>query len=219
MTTPTTINPPGVDPGDATRLTDIQIAQLAVNAGIPQGNSLATAVAIALAESAGDYANINTKNPDGSTDYGLWQINTINNNLMPGANRLDPNVNAQLMAQLSSGGTNWSPWVAYNTGAYLAFLPKVTADLAGQTFTPGTSVVPNTLGGGAGVAATQAGLSFGSLGKLTSFLTSSTAWMRIGKTVVGMALVILCTAMILKDTRAGKAVESTAMAVATKGVV
>ena len=56
------------------KLSPEQIAQSAHHAGF-RGNDLTTAVAIALAESAGNPKAHNAVPPDNS--YGLWQINMI----------------------------------------------------------------------------------------------------------------------------------------------
>jgi hypothetical protein len=85
-----------------------------------EGGSAATAnlaAAVAMAESGGntDARNINT---DGSIDRGLWQINSIHGAL----STYSQAGNARAAIKISSGGRNWSPWVAYKSGAYRRFL-------------------------------------------------------------------------------------------------
>lgn len=75
------------------------------------------AAAVALAESGGNPAARNT-NRDGSTDRGLWQINSIHGRL----STFDPMGNARAAVRISSAGRNWRPWVAYTGGAYKRFL-------------------------------------------------------------------------------------------------
>lgn len=71
-----------------------------------------TAAEIAMAESSGQqYATDNDGN--GTTDEGYWQINTIN-----GDATYSPLGNAKAAVSISDDGTNWSPWVTYQTGAY-----------------------------------------------------------------------------------------------------
>jgi len=71
-----------------------------------------TAAEVALAESSGEqYATDHDGN--GTTDEGYWQINTVN-----GDATYDPLGNAKAAVSLSEDGTNWSPWVTYQTGAY-----------------------------------------------------------------------------------------------------
>ena len=54
------------------------------------------------------------RNTDGSTDRGYWQINSIHGAL----STYDAEGNARAAVQLSGNGTDWSPWVTYNTDAY-----------------------------------------------------------------------------------------------------
>jgi hypothetical protein len=71
------------------------------------------AAEIATAESGGhQYATDYDSN--GSVDRGYWQVNSINGAL----STFDPAGNARAAVQLSGNGTNWSPWVTYQTGAY-----------------------------------------------------------------------------------------------------
>ena len=93
------------------------IVDAAVAAGFT-GRSLTIAVAVALAESGGRRRATN-HNSNGSTDYGLWQINSVHtaNGFEPGK-AFDPEYNARWAWKVSSAGTDWSPWVAYTSGAY-----------------------------------------------------------------------------------------------------
>ena len=71
------------------------------------------AAEIARAESGGrQYATDNDGN--GTVDRGYWQVNSINGAL----STYDPAGNARAAVELSGDGTNWSPWVTYQTGAY-----------------------------------------------------------------------------------------------------
>lgn len=103
------------------QLTDAQLAAYARQAGFP-ANQIATAVAVALAESGGrtDATNHNT---DGSTDFGLWQINTVHGSLLQTGSWSNPADNAR-MAYSVWKGSGWGAWTTHNTGAYLAFLPR-----------------------------------------------------------------------------------------------
>lgn len=70
------------------------------------------AAAIALAESGGDSSSTN-RNGNGTTDRGLWQINSIHG----GLSTTDPMANARAAVQISKNGTNWRPWcVAWSDG-------------------------------------------------------------------------------------------------------
>lgn len=79
-----------------------------------------TAWAKAMAESSGYYDIVGGPNPNGSFDYGLFQINEQVHR--PGigeagwAKILDPVYNASLAAQWSNGGANWGTWGLGMTG-------------------------------------------------------------------------------------------------------
>jgi lysozyme-like protein len=102
-------------------LSDTQIATVARNAGFTGGN-VATAVAVGLAESGGQ-TDVTHVNSDGSTDYGVWQINSVHTTVLASGSWANPSDNAR-MAFTVSGGTNWQPWSTYNSGAYLAYLAR-----------------------------------------------------------------------------------------------
>jgi hypothetical protein len=95
-----------------------QLLGYAQNAGFT-GQNANTISAIALAESGGN-PNATNVNTNGSTDYGVTQINSIH----PGASGAygDPQQAMNLAYGVSGGGTNFTPWVTYNKGTYLPFL-------------------------------------------------------------------------------------------------
>lgn len=99
-----------------------QIAQYAANAGF-SGDDLATAVAIALAESSGNpTANGDTAlTPGGSV--GLWQINIAAHPEFEGWNLTDPQTNADAAyAVYQAAGYNFRPWSTYKSGAFAQYL-------------------------------------------------------------------------------------------------
>jgi surface antigen len=101
-----------------TILSPSQIATYARGAGF-SGNALSIAVAIAMAESGGNTTAID-RDSNGSVDYGLWQINTVhgyNPSLLQ-----QPAYNASAAYAVSSRGTDFTPWVTYNSGAYRRYL-------------------------------------------------------------------------------------------------
>lgn len=98
-----------------------QIATYARQAGFPD-SAIPTAVAIAMAESSGR-ADATHGNQNGSTDYGLMQINSVHGNLLKNYNWSDPAQNMQMAYQVwKDAGGSFSPWVTYNTGAYHQFM-------------------------------------------------------------------------------------------------
>lgn len=72
-----------------------------------------TAAEIAMAESAGHQYAVNT-NGGRSTDRGYFQINSVHGAL----STFDAYGNARAAVLISHDGTDWSPWVTYQTGAY-----------------------------------------------------------------------------------------------------
>lgn len=94
-----------------------------------RGPDLTVAVAVMTAES-GRYTEAWHDNlaADGetvlSTDRGLFQINSVHQ--MSG-DPMDPVRNATYAFQLSKSGDDWSPWAAYNSGAYDKYLDEVRA--------------------------------------------------------------------------------------------
>lgn len=89
-----------------------QIGFYASRAGFT-GQNLVIAIAVALAESGGSVGAINTANKDGSTDRGLWQINSVHKQFQQ-SRLFDPAYNAFAAFQIS-GGHNWFPWATYTT--------------------------------------------------------------------------------------------------------
>lgn len=72
----------------------------------------AMAAAIAMAESGGNSDSKNG-NSNGTTDRGLWQINSIHG----GLSTFDPNANAKAAVSISKNGTTWRPWcTAWSNG-------------------------------------------------------------------------------------------------------
>lgn len=109
---------PGSLPTSGT-LTATQIAQYAILANFPN-NALIIATAIALAESGGQIA-VTHKNLNGSTDYGLWQINSVHTQFDT-KKLLTAAYNAQAAYKISGAGADWTPWTTYNSGAYQRYL-------------------------------------------------------------------------------------------------
>jgi len=128
----------------ASVLTGQQAVYFARGAGIPE-NQVAVCVAIAYAESSLKVAATNY-NTNGSTDRGLWQINSIHTAYDAAQLLASPAYNAQAMAAIYKNRGSWADWSTYTNGDYLTYLPqaqRAQADLkAGQT--------PAGLGAGAG---------------------------------------------------------------------
>jgi hypothetical protein len=85
------------------------LEQLWEQAGGSQGAAV-TAASVAMAESSGQqYAASPT------SDVGYWQINAP---VWGSLATTDPLGNARAAVRISHDGSDWSPWVTYQTGAY-----------------------------------------------------------------------------------------------------
>lgn len=122
----------------ASRLSADQIAAYAVTEWGQNGvEQVAVATAVALAESGGVPDQV-TPEPDGSTSYGLWQVNSVHG--LDPEQLKTPEGNVRAAGGVYSGAYNahlrehpgdtkgaiiagWQPWTTYRTGAYLAHMP------------------------------------------------------------------------------------------------
>jgi murein DD-endopeptidase MepM/ murein hydrolase activator NlpD len=101
-----------------------QARQYAIAAGF-SGNAAATIVAIAQAEST---LNTNAKavNGDGSIDRGVLQINSRWHAEITDACAYDAACAFRAAYQISSRGSNFTPWTTFTGGAYLRYMSTVS---------------------------------------------------------------------------------------------
>lgn len=98
--------------------------------GFGSGSTLVVAVALMTAES-GRYVgawhdNLASDGSVASTDRGIFQINTIHAGLSDEqAYQAKPNAAFAAQLSLSKQGADFSPWAAYNSGAYEQYVPEV----------------------------------------------------------------------------------------------
>jgi hypothetical protein len=128
----------------------VTLAQLWTDNGGPQ-NQARTAAAVAMAESGGNTQAVD-HDSDGSTDYGLWQINSVHG--YDSARLLsDPDYNAKAAVSVYSG-SGWGAWTTYTSGAYMKYMgvngPRIAASIGG------TPAAPITRPGGSAAADTGA---------------------------------------------------------------
>lgn len=195
------------------------IASLAAGAGFT-GSQVATATAIALAESSGNTAALG----DNGTSYGLWQIHLPAHPELAGENLFDPATNAKA-AYTVYQHQGWGAWSTYNGPAYFRALPAAqaaaggTATLASATFDP-AGTARNLLDqtgvvAGATAAIQQAGAVSGFIGNLAD----PAVWGRVLKVVVGGVAILVGVALVVKlaadESGASAAAKKTA-ATATK---
>lgn len=161
------------------RLQPYEIAAYARHAGW-RGQDVRIAVAVALAESSGNPEAINTSNSNGSTDYGLFQINSVHRGILAGGNWRDPKDNAAMAKRVWDGrsGDKWRAWVAYSTGAYLRHM---SVDIEPR---PGPGMLPDA-SGEMPSHVPEAAIEF------TDRLTDPGFWQRVGMVLGGGMMVVL----------------------------
>jgi hypothetical protein len=143
-----------------------RVAQAARKAGL-RGSRLLTAVAVAGAESGWNERAHGDRGLGGS--FGLWQIHKpAHPQYYRQAGRIfDPDYNAQAMAAISSGGSNWQPWTTFREGTHRGWLGRAAAAVRGMGRAGGRE--PRS--GGTRAPAGKSKLSFG--GALPS---AASAW-------------------------------------------
>lgn len=103
------------------------VAHAAQAAGFPT-TQLATAVAVARAES-GWNPDATHYNTNGSTDFGLWQINSVHTAILATGEWSDPIANAH-MAKAVFDQQGWPAWTTWTSGTYRQYLPQAQTSVA-----------------------------------------------------------------------------------------
>jgi hypothetical protein len=218
------------------KLTPQQVAGYAKAAGFP-ASEIATATAVAFAESGGNTDAIN-RNTNGSTDHGLWQINTIHGSLLNQGDRNNPADNAKMAYTVwQRAGGKWTPWATYNSQKFRTFLPQATL-AAGNPTLPTTTTQPTpqtpagtgaTPVGGATAPATDPGQSsgildtlgslaqsFGAIPKIIGTLLSGGLWLRVGAFLAGGILIMFS---LVRLSGAESAIKAGVKLAVTKGAI
>lgn len=163
-----------------------QMAALLQNTPLPRGVHR-TMVQIALAESGGrtDARHVNS---NGTTDYGLWQINSVHREFDPVRLLADPQYNADAAAKIYER-EGFRAWSAYNDGRFRAYADEVEA-IPGY----GDEVSAlDILTGQAGNPVADIARVFAQLvtfvGRAAAWMVHPDNWLRVAKVVVGGALV------------------------------
>lgn len=205
-----------------TTLTADQVAALALGAGLAPDKAI-IAVAVAKPESGWRTEAFNGNGGTGDLSYGLWQINMIGTlgparrqqfGITTNEQLFDPQTNAKAMAIVSGGGSNWSPWTGYKSGAYHAYLAEATA--AVNRVSSGTGgggglpiPSPGDIAGGIGDvlgslpnpldAASGLADVLKSVGEFFAKLLQPEFWKRLGVGVVGAVLIIGGVVVLNRD--------------------
>lgn len=124
-------------------LSKAQLEQVWDEAGGPPADA-DEASAIALAESSGNPNAKSMYNDEGSYAEGEWQIEMpMHSAELPG-NPYNPLANARAAVAISDGGTNWTPWETFTSGAYKQYLGKGAAGATTTTAKTGTKPATTT---------------------------------------------------------------------------
>jgi lysozyme-like protein len=175
----------------------VEVGAVAYDAGIRDTTDLATAIAIAMAESGGNPRAHNTRPPDNS--YGLWQINMYGNlgpqrraqfGIASDDALFDPMTNAKAMMAISGGGKNWKPWSTYKGARYYIFLPNATAIAPGVITARGGQAIAGEAKERVDSVTDAAQAGVGQFLKAGHWLADRNNWFRIAKGVVGANLII-----------------------------
>lgn len=173
--------------------TDVTIGMTAKDAGFPQ-DQIKTAVMVALAESGGNERATN-HNSNGTTDYGLWQINSIHTAELKTGDWQKPLDNGKMAYSIWKRDT-WGAWTTYKNNSYLKFETRaaavmLTLGLLGQA--PGQAPGGTTVDLGAATP-------LDTIGKLFDFVSNGHNWQRVGMIVGGAILVGLALYSLMKQT-------------------
>lgn len=181
-----------------------QLVSLAAGAGF-SASAAQTAAAIALAESGGN-PDATHGNSNGSTDYGLWQINSVHGNLLRGKNWQDPATNASMAYTVyRDAAFSFTPWSTYNSGAYKAHM-NGNAAVNGQGANAAGFSIPNPLSllSGAGNVASAAGHLLGNL-------IDPNFWKRIGFGILGVLVLIVGLIFLVEQSKTGRTLTKAAV--------
>lgn len=117
------------------RRTASEIYQAARVAGMNVAQAV-TATAVALAESGGNdtaVGDVGLQTGTWGPSVGVWQVRTLKADTGKGTDRDVTRLQGNLVEQakaawdISDHGTDWTPWTAYNTGAYSKFAIQARA--------------------------------------------------------------------------------------------
>lgn len=175
-------------------LSPVGIGTVAWMVGFRDPVRLRWAIATALAESRGVVASEN-RNSNGSTDLGLWQINSIHK--IPRAELLDPIGNAKAAYRISAGGLNWRPWAVWwsdpfdsgfghgRVGDYMS----AATDAAAVVLDASTVGWDEFLvGGPVGDAVDATAGALAAVGRFLGALLQASTWVRVAEVIGGGVL-------------------------------
>lgn len=173
-------------------LSRAQIAAYARAAGFPE-DQIATAVAVAMAESSG---NPSARNASSAT--GLFQILIkAHPDLAAKYDLTDPGQNAKAAYDVwKAAGGKWSPWSTYNSGSYRRYYSTDGLD-SGTTEQPVPRDTTNTVANAFTDPFTTAAAN-NTLAAQLGFIGTQAFWQRFGIGALGVGLVILGIVVVFR---------------------
>lgn len=113
----------------------ITVAHVVLSEGFPSGTKASIAIALIGAESGRIPNRRNTygNEPATSTDRGWWQINDHWHPEVSDAEADDPFASTRAALRISGAGSDFSPWSAFNNGAYEKYLDHAKIALDGAS--------------------------------------------------------------------------------------
>lgn len=215
-----------------------EIAELAWAAGIRDPGALATAVAVAIAESGGNPKKIGDKglqDEKWGPSVGLWQIRSLKAEQGKGTIRdasklTDPAFNARSMFSISGGGKNWDAWSVTHPSDPLGYMRYVAAQ--GTAETAAVAVRARHAAGAAADAAADAvsgpldavrelaGVVSDAAqapARVVVWLSEAGTWKRITYGAIGAALLVVALRTVAQP--AVDQITGLAVKAATKGMV
>jgi hypothetical protein len=207
----------------------VEVAKAAHSAGFPD-SELVTAVAVAYAESTFN-VNATHKNSDGSTDYGVWQINSVHKDILGSGNWASLGDNAK-MARAVWQAQGWNAWSVHKPSdaiGYARYQAAIPAAIAFVTVGVGPAAAAAGTGGAAAgeaqgvIGAGQDALNTASeiAREPLTVLTQPESWLRIATVVVGGALILIGLSLFARPIVEPivKPATDAATKIATKGAV
>jgi hypothetical protein len=204
--------------GTGTRFTYAQLQALWINAGGSQSTA-PIAAAIAMAESSGCSAALNSKDNGGKqSSWGLWQISDGTHN-QPVQGILTPTTNASAaVAKWRGAGGSFDDWGSYTSGSYRRFVAtSTTPDYAAVPVATAADVTPVSAGAGDTCAVGVPAITLSFAPDFPGFCIISKSQARrllgsllvIGGAVVFLAGLAVVTAGTVSETRIGRSAAST----------
>lgn len=160
-------------------------------------------VAIALAESGGRTQALNTSNRNGSTDHGLFQINSVHKALLEQYDWKDPVQNAKMALRIyRDAGSKWTPWSVYKSGSYRKFYTGSAggSPTSGSTDSGGTSEETDTSYAEESTAPDEALANFylGTTPVSLGFIGTSAFWQRLGLGLLAVLLIVIGITIVFR---------------------